>query len=229
MSTDKMEHQTLTTESINSILGITDSYKAPDRLMEILFDRELRESVFKQFLEIDHNLDKDCFYYYFQEEHAERKKYAQDFTPNSVAKLISKMVGSEGASNTLDVAAGTGGIMIQKWVSDKYSTGFFEYKPSLFFYQCEELSDRAVPFLLFNMLIRGMNGTVVHGDVLTREVKNVYFIQNYQDSYIAFSDLNVMPRTSAVEQEFDVREWVGDLLPDYIESKEFPSFLTGVL
>lgn len=74
----------VTTQEINKILEIDDSYKAPTRLMEILFDKEKRESVFKEFLTVDYNLDQDCFYQYFQEEHAERKKYAQDFTPSSI-------------------------------------------------------------------------------------------------------------------------------------------------
>lgn len=227
--TDKTENK-LTTEVVNRILGINDSYKAPARLMEILFNREERERVFREFLDVDCNLDKDCFHVYFQEEHAERKKYAQDFTPKAVGDLLSALIGVDidrGACH-LDVAAGTGGLTIQKWVHDKYSTDFFQYKPSMFFYQCEELSDRTVPFLLFNMLIRGMNGTVVHGDVLTREIKDVYFIQNWKDSYIAFSDLNVMPRTSTVEQEFSVNEWIGEPVRDsYIESENVPEFLGG--
>lgn len=216
----------VTTQDINRILEIDDSYKAPARLMEILFNREQRESIFKQFLEIDCDLDKDCFYQYFQEEHAERKKYAQDFTPVSIGNLLSELVDSESGMN-LDVAAGTGGLTIQKWIKDKYSTNFFEYRPSMFFYQCEELSDRAIPFLLFNLLIRGMNATVVHGDVLSREVKNVYFIQNVKDDYLAFSELNVMPRSETVEHEFDVRKLVGEDPEEYLETQEFPEYLSG--
>ena len=216
----------LTTKDVNRILEIDDSYKAPARLMEILFDREQRESVFKQFLEIDCDLDKDCFYQYFQEEHAERKKYAQDFTQSTIGQLLSELVGGDSGMN-LDVAAGTGGLTIQKWVKDKYSTSFFSYRPSMFFYQCEELSDRAIPFLLFNLLIRGMNAIVVHGDVLTREVKNVYFIQNTKECYLAFSDLNVMPRSEMVEQEFNVVQWIDEGHEEHIESTEMPVFLSG--
>lgn len=218
----------VTTQEINKILEIDDSYKAPTRLMEILFDKEKRESVFKEFLTVDYNLDQDCFYQYFQEEHAERKKYAQDFTPSSIGQLLAELT-SDGSGMNMDVAAGTGGLTIQKWVKDKYSTNFFEYRPSMFFYQCEELSDRAIPFLLFNLLIRGMNATVVHGDVLTREVKDVYFIQNFKDDYLSFSDLNVMPRTEIVEQEFNVRQWIGEGQGEYIESKEIPVFLSGAI
>ncbi|POQ10317.1 methylase, partial [Listeria monocytogenes] len=41
---------TLTTETINKLIGIKESYQASDALMKILFDREKREEIFKQFL-----------------------------------------------------------------------------------------------------------------------------------------------------------------------------------
>lgn len=72
-------------------------------------------------------------------------------------------------------------------------------------------------FLLFNMLIRGMNGIVVHGDALSREIKNVYFIQNTSDDYMKFSDLNVMPRSEMAEKVFNVHKWIGDGI-EHIES-----------
>lgn len=67
------------------------------------------------------------------------------------------------------------------------------------------------------MLIRGMNGIVVHGDALSREIKNVYFIQNVSDDYTKFSDLNVMPRSEIAEKEFNVHKWVEDGI-EHIES-----------
>ncbi|EAF9444053.1 hypothetical protein A6C02_13585 [Listeria monocytogenes] len=38
---------TLTTETINKLIGIKESYQASDALMKILFDREKREEIFK--------------------------------------------------------------------------------------------------------------------------------------------------------------------------------------
>lgn len=205
----------LTTEKINELLGIKESYKASDALMAILFDKEKREPTFKAFLEIEWRLDRDWFHAYFEEEHANKKKFAQDFTPDSISKLLSAIVGP--GSNNLDVAAGTGSLMIQKWNHDRISMSPFDYKPSMFLYQCEELSDRALPFLLFNLMIRGMNATVVHGDALTREAKQVYFIQNDLDDYMTFSSLNVMPHSENVEKEFDIRKWIEEPI-EHVES-----------
>ena len=41
-------------------------------------------------------------------------------------------------------------------------------------FYCEEFSDRAIPFLLFNLAIRNVNAIVCHGDSLTREFKAIY-------------------------------------------------------
>lgn len=207
----------LTTEQINNLLGIKESYQASDALMKILFDKEKREELFREFLEIDHHVDKDMFIVYFEEEHANKKKYAQDFTPNSISKLVSAILGSNGPGKRLDVASGTGSLIIQKWNDDRQSMPPFMYKPSMFLYQCEELSDRALPFLLFNLMIRGMNASVIHGDSLTREAKQVYFIQNDKDDHMSFSSLNVMPHSKDVERYFDIRKWLEEPL-EHIES-----------
>ncbi len=81
----------------------------------------------------------------------------------------------------------------------------FVYKPSMFFYTCEELSDRAVPFLLFNLLIRGMNAVVLHCDALTRDSYGAFFVQNDQDDHTQFSSLNVFPYTENTEKYLGIK------------------------
>lgn len=49
----------LTTEVINNLLQVNDSYKAPAAMMKILFDKEKREELFRQFLSIENRLDYD--------------------------------------------------------------------------------------------------------------------------------------------------------------------------
>lgn len=206
----------ITTAQINSLLGVDDPYKSPAKLMEILFDKKSRILLFRSFLEIETKMDYDWFHIYYQEEQAQRKTHKQDFTPNSISQIISAIVGANAGSN-LDIAAGTGGLTIQKWHYDQRQVSPFKYWPSNYFYQCEELSDRALPFLLFNMAIRGMNGTVVFGDTLSRKIKQVYFLQNDTDDFLAFSSINVMPHIPEVEKEFQVYEWLEPEI-DHIES-----------
>lgn len=218
---------TLTFKVVNEILEIDDAYKAPKRLMEILLDKEKREKIFCQFLEYERDMKFDWFHQYFQEEHAQRKTKKQDFTPNSISEILSKIVQQESNHSTLDIAAGTGGLTITKWQEDRMKQLPWEYKPSNYFYQLEEMSDRAIPFLLFNLLIRGMNAIVVHGDSLYRAVQQVYFIQNDSDDFMAFSSLNVMPRNELVTKEFKVEKWLGEPIT-HIES-QIPKFVREMI
>lgn len=211
---------------INAILGITESYKAPDRMLEILYDRPKREEVFRQFLELfDYDVDFDWFHEYFQEEHADRKTKKQDFTPQSVATLLTELVGKMGGSTeTYEPCAGTGGITITKWNRDRRQHLPWDYYPSDYCYTCEELSDRAIPFLLFNLLIRGMNAIVVHCDVLTREAYGVFFVQNDTDNHLGFSSLNVMPYSEGVAEFLSV-DFVEERYEALVETLEFPGHL----
>lgn len=215
------------TELFHELLEIDDKYKAPDKLMKILYDREKRENIFRELLDFNWRVDFDWFHEYFQEEHAERKTKMQDFTPSSVSKVISQITDEkrqvddsetflevlkklceeeqfEGMTR-LDVAAGTGGITITKWNEDRMNHSPFTYKPSYYLYYCEELSDRSIPFLLFNLLIRGMNAVVIHGDSLTRNCKGVFFVQNSKDDHMRFSELNLMPYNKNTEKMFKVK------------------------
>lgn len=202
-------------EVIHRILGIDEVFKAPNRMMEILLDKSKREKVFEEFLEYETNLNYEWFSRYFEEEQADRKTNKQDFTPIAVSKLLTRIMNG---NTYFETAAGTGNILIQAWDAHKKNISPLDYRPSDYWYHTEELSDRALPFLLFNYLIRGMNGVVVHGDAINREIKNIYFIQNSKDDHLSFSELNVMPRTKMVEHEFKVKSWKGQPI-EHIESE----------
>ena len=192
----------------NELFGVDDSYKAPEQIMKILYNKEEREKLFMQLLEAnDFNVDFDWFHEYFQEEHADRKNKKQDFTPESVADLLSKlgMKGEGDNGNYYECCVGTGGIMIKHWDNFRRTFSPFDYKPQFHFAFVEELSDRAIPFLLLNMMIRGMNGVVIHGDVLSRKCKNAYFICNTDNNHLGFSGISNIPHTEMWEKEFRVK------------------------
>lgn len=205
-----------TSDVVKDILGVEEDFRVPDALMKLVFDRENREKVFKQFLEIDTDVSYDWFHEYFESEQAERKSKKQDFTPNSISNLMSKLVGE--SHEYFEPAAGTGGIAIKHWWNDltENHNPFF-YAPHEDYMLLEEKSERALPFLLFNLSIRGMNAVVVHGDSLSREVNNIYYILNDKDSFISFSTINILPQTPDVEKEFNVNDWLNDPI-DYIEA-----------
>lgn len=219
----------VTAAQVNALLGVKDSYKAPDALMAILFDKPRREQLFKDLLELfRYDVTYDWFHVYFQEEHAERNTKKQDFTPPAVADLLARMIGTdspESGGTRYEPCAGTGGMVIAKWDEDRCQHTPWNYQPSWYLYQCEELSDRALPFLLANLMIRGMNASVVHGDVLTREAHGVFFIQNENDDHLQFSSLNVFPYSPATKRFFSIKEFVGEQYPPHIESVTWPAHL----
>ncbi|MCL2722215.1 MAG: SAM-dependent methyltransferase [Treponema sp.] len=155
------------------------------KLMEILLDKKQKKIVFTQFLELFNNkLDEDFFHYYFQNEAAERNKMKQDFTPISVSGLVAELINESGTY--FEAAAGTGGMLIAQWKRNKDINNT---------YICEELSDRALPFLLLNMAFRGINGVVIQCDCITRETKKIYLLQNIRNSI--FSDIKEISNYNA--------------------------------
>lgn len=202
--------------TVNKILNIDDAYKAPDTLLALMLDKTQRENIFKKFLNISTDLSFDWFHEYFEDEQAERKSKKQDFTPDSIATLLNKLT-SNTTGYYYEPTAGTGGILITRWWQDclndpvgtKNNTNipgisFFTYDPRKYWYQVEELSDRAVPFLIFNMAIRGMNGVAIQCDSLSREAKNAYFIRNNTDNALAFSEVIEVPKTKDFEKELNI-------------------------
>lgn len=215
-------------KTVNNLLGIDDAFKAPGRLMEILLKKEEREELFGNFLKIDTNLEYDWFHEYFETEQAERKSKKQDFTPNSVARLANAITSEPRQTDYYEMAAGTGGMMIARWVynikedpafvlkrketvvNDVLTSSVFTYSPRTYWYHLEELSDRAIPFLLFNSAIRGINAEIIQCDSLSRKAKRAFYVKNDSNDFLAFSDILEIPKTDDFAKFLDV-EWEGDL------------------
>lgn len=190
-------------KELNKILGVDESYKATDTMFRIIYDRKQREEIMKKLLKFFNNdVSFDWFRDYFECEQAERKTKKQDFTPQELTDLLSNIVGN--SNFTFDCCCGTGGIVITKWNNDKNLKTIFNYKPSDYFYYCEEISDKAIPFLLFNLALRGMNAIVCHCDSISRKCKGVFFVYNEKDDYLGFSTINLMPYNEKTEKEFRV-------------------------
>ena len=165
----------LTVDVINKLIGVNESYKASDKLMSIMFNREERDKVFRSFLEIEKDLSFDWLTEYFQAEHSDRKGKKQDFTPDGIIQVASGVLGS--TDSNADICAGTGGLTIKRYSENKGATVY-----------CEEFSDRAMPFLLFNLAIRNVDAIVCHGDSLTREFKAIYQLSKSSE----FSEIKII-------------------------------------
>ena len=198
----------ITTEQINRILNVNDSYKQPAKLLDLMLDDKKRVETFLQFLEIETNMSYEWFQEAYELEHADRKGGKQDFTPHTVGNLLSRLVMDASPTRYFEAACGNGGVMINHWNEQRLAIGIANYNPKSLWYHVEELSDRSLPFLIFNMAIRGVNGVILHGDSITREFKDVYFIRNMQEQYGAFSEVIKMEKTEILMNELNIRKWV---------------------
>lgn len=173
----------LTIDKINELLEIKESFHASYKLCDILKNQEERENLFFAFLQEEQDLSFDWFTEYFQEEHSDRKGKKQDFTPDGIIKVASGVLGV--TKSNADLCAGTGGLTIKRWSEN----------PEAFFY-CEEFSDRAVPFLIFNLAIRNVDAVICHGDSLTRDFKAVYKLTR-AERYSTVEELEIAPEFKA--------------------------------
>lgn len=210
----------ITATKFAELLGINQQYEAPQKLMEIMLNPVERIKLFDEFKKFDFQEDEDWFHEYFQQAHADKEYAKQVFTPKHVANLMAELIGASPTDNTLDVASGTGGLLIAKWYNERESDE--NYIPSNHFYVAEELSDQTIPFLIFNLAIRGMNAAVVHGDSISREAKGVFFLQNDEDKLGSYSSVNVMPYDETVEELFSVKFTHKGYYEPHVETVKIP-------
>ena len=195
------------TDMICSLLGVSEPYQVPERLFEVVTSNE-RDAVYNAFLEtFNYDVTQDWFHEFYEDENAERKKNKQDFTPLCLSRLVSELVGY-GDAVVYEPSAGTGGMLIARWDMERRRHSPFDYKPSMQWFVAEDMSDRAIPFLLFNLSIRGCNANVLHIDSLTRKCKAVYLIENVRDDMLAYSDVIKLPRNDRCKEAFNIKEWV---------------------
>ena len=154
-----------TADVVHKLLGVREAQQAPAALMKIIMDQQKRNELFKEFLDVSTDVSHDWFSEYFMSVQADRKDKKQDFTPESISKLVNMLIGSNDSSEYYEVAAGTGSMMIQRWQQDRLKHKPWDYRPSMYFYHLEELGDSTLPFLIFNCAIRGMNATIVRAKI----------------------------------------------------------------
>jgi len=129
-------------------------------LMESLED----ENKLQAFSEIVGNdLTKDWLQMIFQYYQADRKEKKQDFTPKCLAQFLSRLIGD--SVESIDMCAGSGALTIQRWVENPDTV-----------FQCYEIDETVIPYLLFNLVIRNISATVSQCDILQDELYKTWII-----------------------------------------------------
>lgn len=142
------------TEKFLDIFGSLEDFKIDS----------LSNSNCEKFIElVNGDLETDYLQKIWQFYMADREDKKQDFTPKSLGKLISELTKSTAEEWVYDMCSGSGALTIQKWCSNKNLR-----------FVCEELDTNLIPFLLFNLKIRNIEGYVINGNVLTGKRKAVY-------------------------------------------------------
>ena len=189
-----------TLSKVNEILGINDSYQAPDRVLALVTgdDRRERDRVYYELAELfGSDYSRDWFFEYFQEEHADRRQNKQDFTPPCIASVIHDVLHARFSKDpddkeiSYDPAAGTGQLVIRDWWLTRKLQMPWEYKPMDHLVVCSELSVKTIPFLLLNLSIRGICGMVFHANSMTNEIYQVYVLTNEKNDPLHYSDVTL--------------------------------------
>lgn len=149
-------------DGVFKIFEVNDTKHLKQSLYKCVINKdEEKMDKFCEFINYDFSVDyMQKIYQYYE---ADRKEKMQDFTPKSIAKLVSKLCGSE--KEVIDMCCGSGALSIQKW-NDQKDTKFIMY----------EYDENVIPFLLFNICIRNMNAKVYRKDVLSQEIFEKYNI-----------------------------------------------------
>ena len=124
--------------------------------------REIREKLLKAVL--NHDIDffakfeeitddsRDWLQALWQYYEADRNEKKQDYTPKSLCKLVACLAGK--ADSIYDCCSGSGALTL----------GLLQQNSNASVY-VEELDERVIPFLLFNLCIKNADGVVVKSPV----------------------------------------------------------------
>lgn len=104
---------------------------------------------------------KDWLQALWQYYEADRTEKKQDYTPKSLCKLVAALAGE--CNSVYDCCGGSGALTVEMLKNRKVENVFVE-----------ELDERVIPFLLFNLCLCNANGYVVNGDALSREQFKCY-------------------------------------------------------
>ena len=142
-----------------------ETHELPTKMMERLLDEDRRYEILESYRQDFPDLSHDYLRDFFQDSAADRKALKQDYTPDSICQIVAHLAGKP--ERCLDMCAGTGALTIGVWKESPQTE-----------FTCMELSTMAVPFLLLNLSVRGIEATVVQGDVLTEEIQTIYELED---------------------------------------------------
>lgn len=163
MELQELKNKTLKLFKIEEIKDLST------KIFEVCINNEIE--YFKEFKKmVNNDLQTDWLQKIYQYYSADRKNKKQDFTPKSLAMLISRLSQDEKEKKCIDMCSGTGSLTIQKWVLN----------PNLEF-EMWEIDENVIPFTIFNMMLRNIKSEIYQKDVLKNEVYHIYRIHQQEE------------------------------------------------
>lgn len=154
------------TEQIKILFDVDDVEAFPSRILQTLQAPEC-DVFFDSYLNLVGNLEVDwlqkCYQFFLADRGKDSKQ--QDYTPATLSSLVAQLVKGDNNKIIYDYCSGSGSLTIATWK---------QFPMSHFI--CHELDGNVIPFLLFNLSIRNISATVVHGDVLKGTIESIYDI-----------------------------------------------------
>lgn len=184
-----MELKELTSKICN-LFGCISTDTLPDKIMFALCSQN-PVLYFDKYKELCPDLTVDWLQRVYQFYNADREEKKQDYTPVSLARLVAYLSYMPSDKVVYDCCTGSGALTIQKW----------GVNPDLKFV-CEELDERVIPVLLFNLCIRNIEATVINKNILTGEIISSY--KTTKGAVYASVQRSMFPETELMKADVGV-------------------------
>lgn len=181
-----MEKQIIDVNFFKHLTGSMETTDIPNKLLAMMIPYD-KNNALDNIIGAGVDLNSDFLRDFFEEVHAERSARKQDFTPSGVSQLISHL--QKHGQRYFETAAGIGGLVVGEWVNNHD-----------IIVDLEEISGVALAYLLLNLSIRNITGTVKHGDSITGEVYS-YYILTKGDK---FSDIEIVDNIDQQDTSADM-------------------------
>lgn len=140
------------------LCGVSEISEIRDVLFNAVLSQDI--AIFEGYSNIIDDT-KDWLQALWQYYEADRTEKKQDYTPKSLCRLVSELAGD--CNSVYDCCGGSGALTVEMLKNRDIENVFVE-----------ELDERVIPFLLFNLCLRNASGYVINGDVLSREQFKCY-------------------------------------------------------
>lgn len=190
-------------ENVQRIFGCNDLRYLPEKVRESLNNFEVYDEFAKTF-PLNDLRDHTDYMQTIYMDYLASKGLGQVFTPSCISDVSAEMLDLSDAATLLDIGAGSGSLTLGAW----------RQNPDIFFVE-QEYDMTVIPFLLFNMAARNMNGLVVQGDALQTDLltdpwNERYYLVQRGEKYSTILSEEDMTREKMIEVLDDMFEKVSN-------------------